>query len=1142
MKNRNIILRIPFAFARILKNILWVYPDRLPFSIQLVLLLLGVFLILIGLGVFRPSWTPNFLLPNSAKHTPENEAWRLKLLQYEQDEKALDPFRDANDLYNKEKYEEAIPKFTDLIEKYPQSSYVEYSIIRVVLSLQKNNKKDEIWDYVNKFKGQFPEKELVQNILPLYARGMRYHDRSDFYECLEASGPLYEKERKYMIPYRISEFIGEIRYLIAQSFFTEKKYYQAYQEFDKITTVDFSNYRKLQSKAMYYTALCLKDLRIYDEAFGRYASFMIQFPNSQYVTNAYIDQGHIYAEQKKYDSAHLNYELASQSTNDILQRAKIQLAVGGTYYTQQNYKDALATYEKLLEDKDDLLEKHPKESKSLLVDAKLFIAHIHNKLDNIHNKLDNLSEAIAAYQDIIEQYKQEKLEINITVHGSPISKKTNLIAFCYYEIGKAYYKLATNDENNEVGKIAEVEKNQENLEVALNWYQKTLEEFPKDDLGPYALYGAMRTLNALNRESKLTEIANRYIEKRIRLERVANDYLNQLKNEEFNILSDAARSKFDEIMATIYKNEYEDWIVSLLPIPNSLNPEGIDVVKTYDRLLELQKSGDEEGLKRATEEINKLRGELERVANEYLNLLRDGTPQRTQLKFLSANGQLQFAHIKRKELKQYAEAAKEYRKLWEKKHLPPEPRFLIIKLEGKLYEGHSYYEAAKPEKYLEGDTNAVFNENYFEKAVAAYKEAITLFNTHFQRLIDSQGLDSSYIQAALNFAANANYELGWRIDKGIRGKEAEPYFTEAANLYKDLIKRYPNTDGTEQWQYQAAQSYFYGNQFKDAIDEYNKFLKTYPASEYAKDATDKKEKASQMLGNKVRRGQEGSATSGNAGASLEKSDTEQQLSEEIVNKALGSTVLLEMENTRGQIIGYGSGFFVLPDQLATNYHVIRPERVGNKVVKKVRGTARLVGGEKIPIGDLKMTYAVVGYTAIDAARDLAVLKVRAFDVDPLVLASNTNSSGMKKNDRIYVVGNPKGVEGTLSTGIISNIYPFTNRFVNGKMVKIRSSHLQLTAPISPGSSGGPVLNDKGEVVGVSVGTFRDWFIDDGEYYDIAERYPVRDDNGKEIPGYYIHVPKRDAQSINFAVPVTYLKALLKRLGDPKPLSDLEIVE
>ncbi len=1073
---------------------------------------------LFRLGVFRPSWTPNFLLSNAAKHTSEYDAL---LLQIEQTKKATPIYFDAVDLYRHERFDEAISKFTELIEIYPKSSFLDRAIITVILGLHKSNKEDkEIKKFIDKVQKQFPEKELVQKVLPLYVSGMSSNRflayglaREDFYKCLsESSDP---------------ELNGEVRYLIAQSFFIENKYHQAYREFDKITTADFSPYWKLQSKALYHTALCLKELRIYDEALGRYTSFMTRFPDSQHITDAYVDLGNIYETQKEYGSAHLNYELALQSTNDILQRAKIQLAIGKAYYSQKYYEDALVIYKNLLDNKE-LLEKYPEKSKPSVVDAKLFIAHI-------QNKLDNPSEAVATYKDIIERYKEGKLKISITDNESTISKNTNLIAFCHYEIGEAYYALATND--NRVSKIAEDEKNQETFETALSWYQKILEKFPRDNLGPYALYGAMRVLSALGRKDELAKFASQYINKGEELERIASDYLNQIKNnEEFDILSAEARSKFDDIKTEIDKNEY--WIVSLRP--NSLNPEGIDILKTYNELLALQEPGNGERLRHATEDINKLRDGLERVTNEYLKQLRNDK----QFEYLSADGQLQFAHINRKELRQYDRAAKEYEKLWEK-YLPPEPKFLIIKLEGKFYEGRSYYEAyeaeaAKPSNDIDVDLKKV----YFEKAVAAYKKTVTLFNTTFRSLIDtqSQSLDSSYIQTALNFAANANYDLGWRIDKGTRGKKAEPYFTEAANLYKDLVKRSANTDRTEQWQYRAAQSYFYGNQLKGAIDEYDRFLKVYPTSEHAKEAEDELKKAQQMLKNKVEIEQEDSGTSKKSGSSLENFQTEQQLSEKIAQRALDSTVFLEMEDIRGQIIGYGSGFFVLPDQLATNYHVIRPERVGNKIVKKVRGTARLVGGKKIPIGDLKMTYAVVGYTAIDAERDLAVLKVRAFDVDPLVLASNSNSDGVEKNDRIYVVGNPKGVEGSLSTGIISNIYPFMNRFVNGEMVKIRSPYLHMTAPISPGSSGGPVLNGKGEVVGVSVATFRDWFIDDGKYYDITKPYPVVNDDGKVIPGHYVHVPIRDAQSINFAVPVPYLKALLKRLEDPKPLSDLEIVD
>ena len=87
------------------------------------------------------------------------------------------------------------------------------------------------------------------------------------------------------------------------------------------------------------------------------------------------------------------------------------------------------------------------------------------------------------------------------------------------------------------------------------------------------------------------------------------------------------------------------------------------------------------------------------------------------------------------------------------------------------------------------------------------------------------------------------------------------------------------------------------------------------------------------------------------------------------------------------------------------------------------------------------------------------------------------------------MGNPRGLEGTFSQGIISSI-----RKVGTDKI------LQLTAPISPGSSGGPVLNDKGQVIGVSVATFR------------------------------------GGQNLNFAIPSNYLKKLIEHIGPAKPLS------
>ena len=195
-----------------------------------------------------------------------------------------------------------------------------------------------------------------------------------------------------------------------------------------------------------------------------------------------------------------------------------------------------------------------------------------------------------------------------------------------------------------------------------------------------------------------------------------------------------------------------------------------------------------------------------------------------------------------------------------------------------------------------------------------------------------------------------------------------------------------------------------------------------------------------------------------------------QTTEEIAENALAATVYLEMQDNNGLTLGIGSGFFVRPDQIATNFHVIQGA---------ARGTAKLVSK--------RTKYTIIGITATDEDNDLVLLKVISHGIKPLLLG---NSDTVRTGAQVYVVGNPKGMEGTFSEGIISSIRREGTQ-----------TRFQMTAPISSGSSGGPVLNRKGEVIGISVS---------------------------------VH-PDPDAQNINFAIPVNKLKKLLTRAETATPL-------
>jgi len=166
-----------------------------------------------------------------------------------------------------------------------------------------------------------------------------------------------------------------------------------------------------------------------------------------------------------------------------------------------------------------------------------------------------------------------------------------------------------------------------------------------------------------------------------------------------------------------------------------------------------------------------------------------------------------------------------------------------------------------------------------------------------------------------------------------------------------------------------------------------------------------------------------------------------QTAQEIARKAFGSTVLLVMEDTNGQPLSLGSGFFVRDGEVASNLHVVEGA---------ARGYAKIIGQ--------KTKYDIEGITAVDPERDLVVLKISGARARAVALG---NSESIQVGETVYAVGNPQGLEGTFSQGIISSI----RKVGNDKL-------LQITAPISPGSSGGPVLNGKGEVIGVSVATFR----------------------------------------------------------------------
>jgi len=176
-------------------------------------------------------------------------------------------------------------------------------------------------------------------------------------------------------------------------------------------------------------------------------------------------------------------------------------------------------------------------------------------------------------------------------------------------------------------------------------------------------------------------------------------------------------------------------------------------------------------------------------------------------------------------------------------------------------------------------------------------------------------------------------------------------------------------------------------------------------------------------------------------------------SEELGNIAVYKKALASVVNVTSSIVAYdffygavpqqgqGSGF-VLDKQgrILTNFHVVANARqIEVTLSDKHKYKAKLLGS--------------------DQAHDLALLQIQAPDLTPAVLS---DSRGLVVGQKVYAIGNPFGLNGTMTTGIISSI-----RSVGGPQGAKIENAIQTDAAINPGNSGGPLLNSRGEVIGIT---------------------------------------------------------------------------
>lgn len=193
----------------------------------------------------------------------------------------------------------------------------------------------------------------------------------------------------------------------------------------------------------------------------------------------------------------------------------------------------------------------------------------------------------------------------------------------------------------------------------------------------------------------------------------------------------------------------------------------------------------------------------------------------------------------------------------------------------------------------------------------------------------------------------------------------------------------------------------------------------------------------------------------------------QKTTREIYEQNKGAVVLLLAYDSRGMPSSLGSGFYFETNRIASNFHVVDG---ASRIAFRVIGS--------------KDMHEVKRVASISKSLDLAILEVEQ-EQHPLIIAP-IDKIGV--GDKVVAIGNPRGLEGSVSEGIVSAIRGSGD-------VKT----LQITAPISPGSSGGPLFSPSGEVIGITTATLR------------------------------------DSQSLNFAVPAALISTLRNKGKEWEPL-------
>ena len=1032
-----------------------------------------------------------------AEQSDNSKRFYSKAIEYAE-KAAILPFETKPNTYTPDYNYTIYGNFTITYENYQAQSY-------------------QLWGELLYITGKF---ELA---IKKFSEFIAYFPDSPFVE--EASyriGVLYYKQGKHelsqiafkriMNKFPSSRFRQEAHYRVAKLLLNEENYEQAYQEFTRslkseILSLDF------QEEALYHTAYCLYQLSRYDEALNQYTTFITRYPKSQHL--AALPQytfsiGKLYFRKEQYKEALFNYQSALQNTEKQpfkieirLAMAEVHLAIGKAYFQKKDYENALFTYQLALQNT---------EKQSLKIEIRLAMAEAHLAVGKVYLEKKDYENALSAYQLALQNTEKPPLKTKIQL----------ATVFAYLNHGDAKNAIATckhilSATETDLGTILTVDPTTgERLTVAKG-IQLYLEAENSPFLAGYK--GAVAKYNAALTEiqkSISTTVGAEYqtdlnyilgklfykVERFESAEQVLTKVIEDFPDSSF--VDDAWYAIGDMNYKLQSYTECRDAFRKILEIfPNSDLLDDAQYFIAKSLLEELDYEGAYLAFDGLTTKVFQKYPDFQDDARYHvaycLNLLsRDDMAIRRYENFLAqypkspyrVDAYFDLGTIYARQ-QNYENACSNYALAMQY----TDDQALLSEIQMAI--GHAYYNqgayknaivahTSLLERYPESDFNMEAKlgiaNSYFR--MRAWREAADAY----ERVINEHPEATNFTLYCAYQIGEAHYGLATHHNAQGRTESAVENFHKALEWYQKIIDDLPtetsNNPGeiTELLitsltrmrndpsipeelqslaQLKKGDSYLATKQYGKALGEYNTFVQTFPNSTRGSFAQ-----------NRIKQVQD-HIISKNLQQEKVRTKVQVPIAQQIAQKALASTVLILTKESTGDPIAIGSGFFISKDQIVSNWHVL--EGATTAYVLSV---------------DEKTRYDIEGIIAMNPKQDLVILKVSG-EGKPLPLG---NSNIVQIGEAIYVTGNPKGWSGTFSIGVISSF-----------QMRYAGKRIQITAPVSPGSSGGPVLNNKGEVIGIV----------------------------------YAGHGGPDAQNLNLAIPVNYLKALLKRVGPPIPLSARE---